>query len=234
MAKIYKQPYFYFIIALLICLLGFWPTFFSKIATNDFAHLIHGFSATAWMAVPILQAWLISQSKYRQHRQVGRGALILVPVVFVSGMHMVRVMISGSPENQELLILKLAFLDISAMILFVVFVALAIWSVRKGDSDAHARYLAASVLFALEPALERVFVAYVPGVSGFDHALYLSLISIEIILIILLLIEWRRGRIRPPFMITLGFFALIHIFATPVATSSTFRELARWFANAPY
>ena len=231
MEKIHKQPYFYFTIALLIAVVGFWPSFFSKIGSTDVAHLIHGFSATAWMAIPILQAWLISCRRYRQHKQVGRAALLLVPVVFVSGMYMIQLMIRGAQENQELLILKLAFLDIAVMILFVVFVALAIWSIRNNDMESHARYLAASVLFALEPALERVFASYVPGVANFEQALYLSLISMEVIVAILLFVEWRLGRVRPPFVITLLFFTAIHILATPVAKSVAFKEFANWFAN---
>ena len=39
--------------------------------------------------------------------------------------------------------------------------------------------MAGTVLFALEPALERVFVFYVPGVSGFASALYFALISMQ-------------------------------------------------------
>src|ERR1051326_4440094 len=71
--------------------------------------------------------------------------------------------------------------------------------------DAHTRYMAGTVLFALEPALERVFVFYVPGVSGFASALYFALISMEVILVILLFFEWRRNKVRAPFVIALGF-----------------------------
>ncbi len=117
------------------------------------------------------------------------------------------------------------------MILFVIFVALAIWSIRNNDFESHARYLAASVLFALEPALERVFASYVPGVADFEQALYLSLISMEIIAALLVFVDWHLGRIRPPFVITLVFFTAIHIFATPVAKSIAFKEFAIWFAN---
>jgi hypothetical protein len=45
--------------------------------------------------------------------------------------------------------------------------------------------MAGTVLFAPEPALERVFVFYVPGVSGFASALYFALITMERILAVL-------------------------------------------------
>jgi len=50
----------------------------------------------------------------------------------------------------------------------------------------HARYMAGTVLFALEPALERIFVFCIPSVSGFASALHFALIAMEIILVALL------------------------------------------------
>jgi uncharacterized membrane protein YozB (DUF420 family) len=173
--RLHQQPYFYFAIALLIAVAGFWPSFFSRLQSTDLAHLIHGVSATAWMTIPILQAWLISRGKIRRHRQVGRIALLLALVVVASGLHMVQLMILRYQETSALRLLKFAFLDITAMALFVVFLSLALWSVRLKDVDAHARYMAGTVLFALEPAVERVFVFFVPGVTGFEPALYLAL-----------------------------------------------------------
>lgn len=100
--RIYQQPYFYFAIALIVAIVGFWPSFFSKIGSTDAVHLIHGFSAAAWMSVPILQAWLISRGRYRQHKQIGRVALSLVPIVFVSGLHMIQLMVRGSRGCRDL------------------------------------------------------------------------------------------------------------------------------------
>jgi hypothetical protein len=67
------------------------------------------------------------------------------------------------------------------MRLFVTFLFLAVVRIRQNDSDAHARYMAGTVLFALEPELEKVFVFYVPGVSGFASALNFGLITMELI-----------------------------------------------------
>src|SRR6202041_2006876 len=108
---------------------------------------------------------------------------------------------------------------------------LAVWRIRSNDVDGHTRYMAGSVLFALEPALERIFVFYIPGVSGFAAALYFALIAMEVILGTLLFFEWRRGRIRLPFAMALGFFVAMHILMAPVATSAAFSEFANWFAK---
>lgn len=224
-----EQPFFYFALAFAVSVGAFWPSFFSKIPSTDVAHLLHGFSATAWMAIPIVQAWLAAHGKYRQHRNLGHVWLLLAPVVVVSGLHMVQLMIIRYEETKALRLLKFAFLDITAMSLFVVFLGLALWSIRHRNVSNHARYMACTALFALEPALERVFVFYVPGVGGFEEALYLALISMEGIVACLIIADWKRYRqIFLPYVITLSFFFSMHALVTPVAQSSWFQAFAVW------
>jgi hypothetical protein len=227
-----RKPHFYFSIAFLVAVGGFWPSFFSKLASTDRAHLIHGVTATLWMTVPILQSWLISRKKFKLHRRLGWATLlILAPILVVSGLHMVQLMVLRYEQTHAIRLLKFTFLDICAMTLFVTFLVLAVLRIRQGDSDGHARYMAGTVLFALEPALERVFVFYVPGVSGFASALYFALITMEVILAGLLFFEWRRRQVRLPFAMALGFFAAMHVLLTPVASSAAFAGFAKWFAR---
>ena len=144
---------------------------------------------------------------------------------------MVQLMILRYEQTHAIRLLKFTFLDLCAMSLFVTFLVLAILRIRRGDRDGHTRYMAGTVLFALEPALERVFVFYVPGVAGFASALYFALITMEVILAVLLLLEWKRHRIRLPFVMALGFFVAMHISLTPIANSPGFARFAEWFAR---
>jgi hypothetical protein len=66
--------------------------------------------------------------------------------------------------------------------------------------------------------------------KGFAAALYLAVISMEVILAVLIFLEWRRGRVRLPFPLALGVFALMRVFMTPVASSPRFATFADWFA----
>ena len=182
--------------------------------------------------MPILQSWLITRNRVTFHRRIGwLSLLILAPLLVVSGLHMVQLMIVRYQQTHAIRLLKFTFLDISAMILFVLFLCLAVWRIRRNDIDGHTRYMAGTVLFALEPALERVFVFYIPGVSGFASALYFALITMEVILAVLLFFEWRRSRFRLPFAMALGFFVAMHVLMTPVATSAGFAKFADWFAR---
>src|SRR5260370_40832958 len=161
-----RKPHFYFSIAFIVAVVGFWPSFFSKLSSTDAAHLIHGFSATLWMTVPILQSWLISRRKFGLHRRLGWGALlILAPILVVSGLHMVQLMIVSYQQSHAIRLLKFTFLDISAMTFFAAFLGLALWRIRRQDMCGHARYMAGDLLFSLETALARGFVFYVPWVG---------------------------------------------------------------------
>ena len=231
-AGVLRTPHFYFAIALFVAVGGFWPSFFSKLSQTDGPHLIHGVSATLWMTIPILQSWLASRRKFALHRQLGWLTLLIVaPVVVLSGLHMVQLMVFRYEQTHGVRLLKFTFLDLCAMALFVTFLLMAMLRIRRKDMDGHKRYMAGTVLFALEPALERVFVFYVPGVSGFATALYFALATMELILVVLLCLEWHRRRIRLPFVMALGFFVAMHVLLTPIATSARFAEFAKWFAR---
>lgn len=221
----------YFAAALLVDLVAFWPSFFSRLTASDFAHRFHGMTATLWLVVPILQAWLILGRRPGQHRRVGWVTLaLLVPVLLVSGLYMVQLMVISYQANHAVRLMKFAFIDLSALLLFIYFLCMSIRAVRRGDVDGHVRYMAATVVIVLEPILERVFVFFVPGVPGFAEAAVYSLITLEVLTAGLVLLEWRGGGIRPPFAITLGFFCAMHALMTPVGTSATFTSFANWLA----
>ena len=224
-------PLSYFGTSFIVCIIAFWPSFFSKLSSTDSAHLVHGVSATLWMVVPIWQAWLIKHRQYALHRRLGWGTLsILAPALVLSGLHMVQLMVLRYQKTHALRLLKFTFLDLSALSLFIVFLVLAVLCIRRKDLDGHIRYMAGTVILTLEPVLERVFVFYVPGVPGFAQAAYYSLITLDAVLAVLLWFEWRRGRVRLPFTLLLIFFVMMHALMTPVAMAPTFSTFVNWIA----
>jgi uncharacterized membrane protein len=217
----------FFVASSAVTVVGFWPSFFSQLRTTDMVHMVHGMTATLWTAVPVLQVWLIRKRYFRLHRMVGRVAVfVIAPVLVLSALHMVQLMIIGDST-----LLNFAFLDLGALVLFVVFLALAVAAIRRGDARGHERYLMATVMFALEPVLERVFVFFVPGVDGFQSALFPALASMEIIVAGFILQEWRSGRVRAPLPIALVFFLLMHTQANPAAKWGPIAGFANWFAS---
>jgi len=227
-----QQPQVLFALALAVSVVAFWPQLYSQLTTIDAAHLFHGLTATAWMAIPVIQSWLAARNRFRAHRFLGRIWVLFAPVVVVSGLHMVQLMVREYERAPEPLLMKFAFLDLVGIALFVAFLVLAITSVRKRRVAAHVRFLACTILIGMEPAIERVFVFYVPGKLGFKDELYPALITMELILLALLIADWRRSQpISRAYVTALAFFVGVHLLATPVADSIAFQSFAIWFAS---
>src|SRR5205823_3300346 len=126
-----REPWLWFTIALAVVVAGFWRTFFSRLAQQDAAHLIHGFTATAWMIGSVGQSWLVKKRRYALYRWAGRWLLVLPPMIVVSGLHVVQVMLRRNAEQVRLYRFKFAFLDIGVLALFLAFIVLAVVSARR-------------------------------------------------------------------------------------------------------
>src|SRR5512139_2104150 len=87
-----RQPWPLFAAALALAVVGFWPSFFARLPDTPLPHHVHGWSATAWMTLPLLQWALIRSGRRRLHRVVGYASLGLAAVVAASGVYVVRMM----------------------------------------------------------------------------------------------------------------------------------------------
>ena len=220
-----SRSYWLFAGALAVTLIGFWPSFFSNPAGLDAAHVIHGSVATLWMGMLILQSWLISHRHYRPHRWIGRASLAVVPVLVVSGLMMVRAMLSDPRGLPNDLRLTLAYLDVTSLTLFVaLYVCALVW--RK-TRVLHSRLMGSTVLVAVIPALGRVFAIHVPAIKGLAGALDPSFWVVEAVLVGLILHDLRRKLTPPPYFVVLGVFAAIQLTMFHAPRMEPFLHLAR-------
>lgn len=225
-----RHPWPIFAAALALTVVGFWPSFFASLPDKPLPHHIHGWSATAWMILPLLQYVLIRRGGRNVHRLVGYASVVLAATVALSGVYVVRMMAYGNIAKFRLASVKFVWLDLTGIALFCVFVAFAITAVRRRDIRLHVTTLIASALIPLEAALERVFVNLLPSLApDFDAALYASLIFLEITCAAIILAERGSGRVRWPIPFLLGYYLLMHVTLTPLATSKTFQSFSNWF-----
>lgn len=221
------QPWAWLTIALVLTVVGFWPSFFGALRSNSAPHLVHGFTATAWMVAVPLQAWFVTHRRQALHRRLGRWLLLLAPVVVVSGFQIVQVMLLRNHEEMRLVRFKFAFLDTGVLMLFLICIVLGIAAARRRQIALHLRWMACTAILALEPALERLAMTLFPElIPTFDAALHVALFSVEALLLVLIAREWRRGQVYLPYPLLLAFFVLIHILAGPVASNEAFQAFA--------
>lgn len=227
-----RQPWLWFLVALLLVGFGFWPSFLSQIDKVPPHILIHGISATLWMALPVIQGWLILNRKRKLHRRIGYAMLPLAAVVAVSGLHVVQTMVSSEGAGISLTTYKFVLLDLTGIVIFAVFLALGIQAARRYDIGLHLRLMACTAIIPLEAANERTAILLMPGlVPNFSVALYASLFSMELLCIALIVAERKFDRVRWPFPLMLAYYLLMHAIATPVAQSPGFQDFAQWYSR---
>lgn len=227
----YRHAHWYLLAALVTILAGFWPSFFRPMGAKDFGHTLHGVSATLWVVALIAQSWLIAHGRRTWHRRVAYAALILLPVMCLSALHMVRVMVTVSKMPQWLSSM-LAFIDIPSITFLFVLVVLALLNVRK--PQAHKRFMAATVLLALPPALGRLYARVFEAQINFVQSVHLAFVTVHLILICLIVSDWRSGERRHlAYPLSLAFFVAVHLLMTPASTSESWKAFLKWFGTFP-
>jgi hypothetical protein len=213
-AASYRHAHWYFLAALAAIVAGFWQSFFRPMSGGSLAHTVHGITATLWVLALIVQSWLMSRGLVRWHRRVAYGALLLLPVMLLSALQMVAVMFAN-PQMPSFLPPLLAFIDLPTVAFFLLLVVLALRNVRR--PAAHKRLMAATVLLAFPPAFTRLYLSF--G-ADFMVALHGSFVTAEVILIALIVVDWRAGERRLAYPMSLAFFVLVHALMMPVGFSA--------------
>jgi len=230
-----QQWWVWFTAIFAITFVSFWPSFFSAIVNVDTAIVIHGISAIAWMLLTVVQAFLIKSRRRTLHRRVGYASLALATILVLSGLQVVQNMIlrdGGAVDEFPLLGIKFFYIDMTALVLFCVFLGLAIKAARRRDIALHLRLITCTAIIPLEAALERTYLYGTPGlVPNFEVALVASNVTLIVLTAGLVAGEWWYGRSRWPFAVLLAYFLVMMFTTDVIAQTEWFNSLAFRFAN---
>jgi hypothetical protein len=196
-----RTPYFLGLL-LLAGLAGFYPSYLARLSETDLAHHAHGITAFLWMSLLVLQATLIRWWRRPVHRALGRVAFVLVPLFVAAGLWMAWVMTHADNPFARAFGPRLAAVDLSALVGFVGAFSLAIR--HRREVQWHARYMAATGLMILPPALARLVANVVPGVSSFPMAFHLGYGLTELIVLALIVQALRRHQPARPFVLLMA------------------------------
>lgn len=222
----YAHAHWYMLAAFGIVLLGFWPTFYQPLTSGTTLRNVHGVTATLWYTALVVQPWLVTNGYVRWHRRVAVAVIALLPVVTVTALMNTRVMLrrGALPPIARPLI---AYLDVTLVALFV---ALFLLGLRNRKTPAaHKRYMVSTALVGFPPAITR-FVARQFGLNPV-LAINISLYVVELILITLIVVDWRMGeRRRWAYPIALVTHVAVQFFMTTIPASAPWVAFCRWFA----
>jgi uncharacterized membrane protein len=225
----------WFTVIFAITFVSFWPSFFSAIVNIETHIVIHGISAIAWMLLAIVQALLIRNGWRKHHRAVGYFSLILATILVLSGLWVIKTMLygeHGTANGIDLLSVKFFYIDFTALVLFCIFLWLAIKAARRRDIPLHLRLMTCTAILPLEAALERTFIYGTPSlVPNFDVALYASVVTLIVFSAALVASEWWYGRSRWPFKVLLAYFVIMLLTTDLIAGTEWFNSWAISYAN---
>lgn len=218
-----------FIALLLICVLGFYPTYISKFPEfKNFtsAHHFHGFMAFLWILLLIIQPFLIRAKKFELHRQVGKLGFIIMPLLIISLFFVSKATylknIKIMPEAEAFAILPNGTVEIFD---FAILFTLAM--IYRKNTAYHLRFMASTGLMMVGPGLGRMMVG--AGLP-FPVVILIIILSTTGIALAWMILDIRNKKSALP----MGIFVLLGLsagFINANAQSAWWQGFAKWWVN---
>jgi hypothetical protein len=191
MERTYKSVFYFFVGTSIIIFAGFYKRYFAL--APDFPGLknIHHFHALAlilWVALLVVQPFLIVKKKIALHRLLGRCSYFLAPIVFISLLlvyhnQYLQVGANGASRAEQL---AFVFSPATDAIPFIIFYVLAI--INKKNTAKHLRYMVASGLIVSGPGFGRIFITW----FGMDLFVAIGLVALTTLLVFVGLIVYEH------------------------------------------
>ncbi len=220
----YKQVTWFFAVLLFLVIVGFWPTYFSVLASARTSIHIHGALMLLWMGALIAQVWFIRSGRVELHRVVGKVSFFLAPLIVLAGLTVSHESLAEYTGNLPPTAMQTLTLPLIAIVQFAVTYTLAIYYRR--DANTHARYMISTGIILVHAGTIRIFLHYVPGFGALPRAANASFLLWEIVALALIANDVRQGKLRGPFIVFLAIFGLHHILFWTAA------DMAWWQAVA--
>ena len=151
MDKTYKYLGYFLLLLIPLTFAGFYKTYFEPFPNfgkniDVYIH-IHAVIASLWIAILIVQPFLIVNKKIALHRSVGKLSYVVFPLLIISFIpRIIKTINSGDTQ--------FLFFPLADGFLLVTFYILAIYYKKK--TAKHMRYMIASALVLMGPTFGRI------------------------------------------------------------------------------
>lgn len=208
--KFYLNLGYWFLSFIVLVFAGFYYTYFSVLFNSKpiIIH-IHFTLMILWIAMLIIQPFLIKYKKRSLHRLIGRLSYLLVPLVLLFSFLVIRLeyyrrikdfqlqVTNGLNHISESEILKQTSNNPNALFFFLwfaLFYTLAI--VNRHRSSIHSRYMLATALTLLGPTVDRIVQINfnIRTIASNIPALVITFLLIDIILSILIMKDYSNEK----------------------------------------
>jgi hypothetical protein len=192
---------------------------------------------TFWCLLLISQAWLIRKKRFKTHRWAGKLSYVVVPLIVISGLHLSHQTVSDAAANPDLYYHLIALM-FNAIIVFVVFYGLAMW--HRKTPAVHARYMICTLLPLMTPVTDRIIhkyihgmVPYLPTIGGAPIAPIVGYLLADILVLVLLIWDWRAHKRLDVFPVVLAVLVLYHVSVMTFYQFGFWRSIGDWMMRWP-
>lgn len=236
---LHQYAFLFLLLFFIFVLWAFWSSFYKTIfSPHPSAIRLHGTAMTLWCLMLISQAFLIRWKKHALHKRFGMLSYVLVPFVIWSGAHLAYMTIHQAPPGSNAYYFMIALMY-NALIVFAILYVLAMLHRKK--RAIHARYMVSTIFPLITPVTDRLIYKYfdslvplapttqegMPIVPVFGFALG------DLILIFLIIIDWRKHRRLSVFPIVLGLLVLYHLSVLIFYQYGFWHTIADWMMKIP-
>ena len=187
---------------------GFYPSYFSKLLNMQFLYHAHAFFMIIWIAMAIVQPFLIKQKKTRLHKMIGRISYFIMPLLFISAYIVIRHsyynFISAQSEEfnvgaSDLTMDKIyfgaaAYVMIGCVYIIWLFVFYVLAVINRRKMLHHATYMFAAILTLLGPTVDRLIYNTITYFGGTFNIVAENAVFGSIILILSGLIFYQKSK----------------------------------------
>jgi hypothetical protein len=207
---------------------AWYPAWAAAHAAPESLFILHGTLFAAWYLLLPVQASLIAARRVAWHRRLGFASLGLAGGMVVLGILGSLVAARRPTGFIDIPLPPLQFLivPIAAIVLFAVFVTLAV--VARRDPQAHKRYMLLGSIVMVEAAVGRWPFAFMNAPSPVPFLDMPSLVT-DLFLVPLIVWDFRaRGRMHPVTLIGGAAIVVTHALRMPLASTAGWQALAGW------
>jgi hypothetical protein len=223
-----------FIVFSLSAVVGFWNSYFTKIfAQESYRMHAHGIALILWLALLIIQPYLIRTKKIKLHKTLGKFSYLLVPILVFTTLDLFKYSLSktdrlGNVGN------SFVALVLNALIAFLIFYGLAIYHKRK--ANIHARYMICTVFPMFTPITDRIIgnyipslVAYVPTIDTTPVIPVIGFLMADLMLVGLSIWDIRSNKRWNIFPVALVILLLYHFSVLNFYKYPFWQSFCEWF-----
>lgn len=224
---LYRNAYYWFIALLLILIVGFWPSYFSRITEPmHFSLHFHSIVMLAWVLLLIAQSWLVRNRRFINHRALGKTSFVIAPLVVISGIW-VNFHFQGRVDDPLATGVQAIFWF--GFFLPLLFGLLYVQAIRhRKDAKLHARFMVLTALVFIMPGLGRASGRILGSLDLWSPNFFQLMFFVLAIGLWMMFTDWRKGEPWKPQFIFSTLWAINIALFVLLPTWKPWNDLSQW------